>query len=184
MYFKFNQQQPAGLTNLVQRWSTPHTGRCHWAGMGCQHLPCWLLAPGTGTSGSPSGQKPADKHTWSQNFAPAFKKYLNFSLVLDREAFFMRTHPVGPLADSLYVGFMPLPSNAISDLTVIHEVSCDVSTTDEGWLLPGQHHGVTHTLQDADAIGWSRGGCDDRKLKLTPQSLGRETRWCNGKLKR
>lgn len=28
--------------------------------MGCQHLPCWLPAPGTGTSCSPSGHTPGD----------------------------------------------------------------------------------------------------------------------------
>lgn len=92
-------------------------------------------------------------------------------------------HPVGPLADSLDVGLVPLPRHAIDDLTVIHKVAGDVSTAYEGRLLPGQHHGVTHTLQHSDAIGWSRGGWDDRKLKLTPLCLSRATGWRNSKLK-
>lgn len=77
------------------------------------------------------------------------------------------THPVGPLTDGPDVGLMPLPRHAIDDLTVIHKVAGDVSTADEVRLFPAQHHGVAHTLQDTDAIGWSRGGCDDRELKLT-----------------
>lgn len=68
------------------------------------------------------------------------------------------THPVGPLADRLDVGLVPLPRHAIDDFTVIHKVACDVSAANEGRLFPGQHHGVTHTLQHGDAIGWSRGG--------------------------
>lgn len=67
-------------------------------------------------------------------------------------------HPVGPLTDGSDVGLAPLPRHAIDHLAVIHEVAGDVSAADEGRLLPGQHHGVTHTLQDGDAIGWSRGG--------------------------
>lgn len=74
----------------------------------------------------------------------------------------MLTHPVGPLADSPYVGLMPLSRHTINHLTVIHKVARYVSTTDEGWLFPGQHHGVTNTLQHSDAIGWSRGGWDYR----------------------
>lgn len=54
------QKAAAWRTNLEPRWSTPHTGRCCWAAMGCRHLPCWQLAPGTGTSCSPSGLTPAD----------------------------------------------------------------------------------------------------------------------------
>lgn len=66
-------------------------------------------------------------------------------------------HPVGSLTDRPNVGLMPLPRHAINHLTVIHEVTGDVSAADEGWLFPGQHHGVAHTLQNTDAIGWSRG---------------------------
>lgn len=69
---------------------------------------------------------------------------------------------------------MPLPRHAINDLTVIHKVSGNVSTSDACWLFPGQYHGVTHTLQDSDAIGWSGRGWE-RRLKLTPWSLSRAT---------
>ena len=82
-------------------------------------------------------------------------------------------HPVGPLADRLDVGLVPLPRHAVDDLTVINEVAGDVSASDEGGLLPGQHHGVAHALQNSDAIGWSRRGCR-RRLRLTPQSQSSE----------
>lgn len=68
----------------------------------------------------------------------------------------MSTHSVGPVADRLDVGLMPPPRDPIDDLAVIHKVPGDVSAADTCWLFPSQHHGVAHTLQDTDTIGWSR----------------------------
>lgn len=84
------------------------------------------------------------------------------------------SHPVGPLAHSLYVGLVPLPRHAIDNLTVVHEIAGDVSASNEGWLLPGEHHGVLNTLQNGDAIGWSGRGWD-RGLQVNttpPQQRG------------
>lgn len=92
------------------------------------------------------------------------------------------TYPVCPLTDSPDVGFMPFPWHTINHLTVIYEVASDVSTADEGWLFPGQHHRVTHTLQDSDAIGRSRRRWDDRNSNKHDDVSGGE-HWGSGKLK-
>lgn len=149
----FSQLVKRGPTNLAQQWSILHTGRYYWAVTGCRHQPCWLLAPGTGTSYSPSAQTPGDKDT--KTLAPCTFSTYDFRL---ESCLFISTHPVGPLADSLDVGLVPLSRHTIDDLTVIHKVTGDVSASDESWLFPGQHHGVAHALQDGDAIGWSGRG--------------------------
>lgn len=86
------------------------------------------------------------------------------------------THSVGSVADSLDVGLVPCPWHPIDDLTVVHEVAGDVSASDEGGLLPGQHHRVPHALQNADAIGWGRGRWDSRGHQLASCCVNCETR--------
>lgn len=161
--------ETCGPTNLGQQWSILHTGRYYWAATGCRHQPCWLLAPETGTSYSPSDRTPGNEDT--KTLAPCTFSTYNFRLGW---CFFISTHPVGPLADSLDVGLVPLSRHAIDDLTVIHKVTGDVSASDESWLFPGQHHGVAHALQDGDAIGWSGRGWDANR-KLIRQNLGVKT---------
>lgn len=143
-----------------QRWDAD---TCH---VGCSHLELVLLI-------LLQVRHLGDKDTKGLSFAHSAH------LMSDWNEFFISTHPVGPLADSLDVGLVPLSRHAIDDLTVIHKVTSDVSAADESRLFPGQHHGVAHTLQDSDAKGWSRRGWGTN-LKLTPHLEN----WCNGKLKR